>query len=236
MSVTLTDLPTIIRQLTPHISTDDTLPPIHGIYLEATGTHLFAAATDRYTFALTRREAPNTSGSAPWKAFIARTDLLALRALFPTRRRTADLTLTYNRPCTRTRDGGLSISDGNRSLTLSANVPLASGFPKWRPLFAAALAAEPQLTDEAHYSAAFLARWNHAPAERYEPLTLWTAGPDKPLLVAAGHDFLGLQMPIRPGDHVPGAPATQRHDRNALRTTWTDTLAVATSGRRLTAA
>ncbi|WP_033820891.1 hypothetical protein [Kitasatospora sp. MBT63] len=224
MPVTVTDLPTVVRQLTAHISADDTLPVLGGIYLEATGTHLFAAATDRYTFALTRREAPETTGAAPWKALLTRADLTALRALFPARRRRADLTLTY-RPTKGAdlSDGWLTIDDGTRSLRLSANAPLAACFPKWRPLFATALAAEPQLTDEAHYSAAFLARWANAPADRYEPLTLWSAGPHQPLLVAAGHDFLGLHMPIRP-DNRRGAPADQRHDRAALRTTWTDTL------------
>ncbi|WP_405011002.1 hypothetical protein [Kitasatospora sp. NBC_01539] len=235
MSVTLPDLPTIIRQLTPHIGTDETLPVLNGIYLEATGTHLYACATDRYTFALTRRKAPETTQDT-WSAVIARTDLTALRALCPTRRHAAELTLTHDRPTTRTPDGSLTVSDGTRSLRLSANAPLAGHFPKWRPLFATALAAEPQLTEEAHYSAAFLARWAHAPTNRYEPLTTWSAGPRKPLLVAAGHDFLGLQMPIRHDDR-PGAPDDERHDRTALRTTWTDTLnAIAATSRHLTAA
>ncbi|MFF2038999.1 hypothetical protein ACFVVX_01120 [Kitasatospora sp. NPDC058170] len=220
MSVTHADLPRIIRQLTPHIATDDTLPPIHGIYLEATGTHLFAAATDRYTFALTRREAPEPE---PWKAFIAHADLTALRALFPTRRRPADLTLTYRRGCTRTPDGRLTVGDGARALDLSAHASLASKFPKWRPLFAAALAAEPRQDTEACYNADFLARWAKA-ADRHQPLTTWTAGPGKPLLIAAGHDFLGLHMPIGLPDHKPDTPAHAQQDRTALRTTWADTL------------
>ena len=221
MSLTLTDLPTLVSQLTPHISTDETLPVLHGIYLEATGTHLFACATDRYTFALARREAADT---APWRAILSRADLVALRALFPTRRRHADLTLTFEAPTGDSDpDGHLTIGDGHRALRVSANVPLASLFPKWRPLFANALAAEPQLTDEAHLNAAFLARWAKAPAERYEPLTVWSAGPGKPFLIAAGHGFLGLQMPVH-RDNKPSAPAADRQDRAALRTTWTDTL------------
>ncbi|GHE28812.1 hypothetical protein GCM10018781_80880 [Kitasatospora indigofera] len=235
MSLTLTDLPTLVGQLTPHISPDETLPVLHGIYLEATGTHLFACATDRYTFALTRREAPD---SAPWKAVLTRADLLALRALFPARRRAADLTLTFEPPAgEHDPDGHLTIGDADRALRLSANAPLAGLFPKWRPLFAAALAAEPQLTDEAHLNAAYLARWAKAPAERYEPLTVWSAGPEKPLLIAAGHGFLGLQMPVK-ADTRPGRTATDRRDRAALRTTWTDALntPAAVSERHLKAA
>ncbi|GAA5014444.1 hypothetical protein [Kitasatospora paranensis] len=229
MSVTLTDLPTIVRQLTPHIGTDDTLPVLNGIYLEATGTHMYAAATDRYTFALARREATDTAQGAPWKVLLTRADLAALRALFPARRHRVDLTLTYQpTQGADLSDGWLTVDDGTRSLRLSANAPLACCFPKWRPLFATALAAEPQLTDEAHYSAAFLARWSKAPADRYEPLTLWSAGPGKPPLIAAGHDFLGLQMPIR-HDEKPTAEACDRHDRAALRTTWTDTLTTTTT-------
>ncbi|MFJ9693419.1 hypothetical protein [Kitasatospora sp. NPDC101183] len=231
MSVTLTDLPRIVRQLTPHISTADTLPSLCGIYLEADGTHLYAAATDRYTFALTRRE---TAETEPWTALVTRPDLTALRALFPTRRRPADLTLTHHRGCTRTPDGMLTIGDGTRSLSLSANAALARSFPKWRPLFATALAAEPHQDTEALYNADFLARWAKA-ADRHQPLTTWSAGPGKPLLIAAGPDFLGLHMPVRASDHKPDAPARQRQDRAALRTVWADTLAPAPT-RRLKAA
>ncbi|MFB7618743.1 hypothetical protein [Kitasatospora sp. NPDC056181] len=229
MSVTVTDLPTIVRQLSPHISRDDTLPSLCGIYLEATGTHLFATATDRYTFALARREAAEPE---PWKALITHADLTALRALFPARR-PADLTLTHSRGCTRNPDGWLTVSDGTRSLRLSAGATLARKFPKWRPLFADALAAEPHQDTETLYNAAFLARWPKA-AERHQPLTTWSAGPGKPLLVAAGPDFLGLQMPVRL-DRQPDTPARERQDRAALRTTWADSLTPAT-GRRLKAA
>ncbi|RAJ42806.1 DNA polymerase III beta subunit-like protein [Kitasatospora sp. SolWspMP-SS2h] len=218
MPVTLPDLPGIIRRLAPHISTDTTLPSINGIYLEATGTHLFACATDRYTFALTRHETPDDTANGPWRALIAKSDLTALKALFTCRRHRTEHTLTYEQawPGAET---WLSVSDGDRALQLSAHAEEASHFPKWRHLFADALAAEPQLTQEAHYSADFLARWHHAPAERHEPLTLWSAGPDKPLLIAAGHDFLGLQMPIR-----LDSSAVDHRDRTHLRTAWTDAL------------
>lgn len=81
-----------------------------------------------------------------------------------------------------------------------------------------------------------LSRWAHAPVDRYDPLTIWSAGTGKPLLVAAGHAFLGLQMPVR-RDEKPGAPAADRRDRTALRTTWTDTLTTAPpAAKRLRAA
>ncbi|MGW4898310.1 DNA polymerase III subunit beta family protein [Kitasatospora sp. NPDC004240] len=229
MTVTTAALPRFVTQLAPHISTDTTLPSIGGIYLEADGTHLLAAATDRYTFAVTRTEATEPQ---PWRAVIARADLTALRALFPARRRPADLHLTHSRGCTRTPDGLLTIGDGTRSLTLNANASLARKFPKWRPLFAAALAAEPHQDTETHYNADFLARWAKA-AEHWQPLTTWSAGPGKPLLVAAGPDFLGLQMPVRSGDHRPETPVRDRQDRTALRAVWADTLPTA---RRLKAA
>lgn len=231
MSVTMTDLPRIVRQLTPHISADDTLPPITGIYLEADGTHLFAAATDRYTFALTRREATEPE---PWRAVIARGDLTALRALFPTRRRSADLHLTHSGGCTRTPDGLLTIGDGTRSLTLSANASLARKFPKWRPLFATALAAEPHQDAEALYNAGYLARWAKA-VDGHHPVTTWSAGPGKPLLIAAGPDFLGLHMPVRSGEHKPETPVRERQDRAALRATWADALTTSAPGRLLKA-
>ncbi|MFJ4091204.1 hypothetical protein ACIPYS_06430 [Kitasatospora sp. NPDC089913] len=229
MTVTTTALPRFVAQLTPHISTDTTLPPLGGIYLEADGTHLFAAATDRYTIAVTRTEATE---SEPWKAVVLRADLTALRALFPARRRTADLHLTHHRGCTRTPDGLLTVGDGTRSLTLSANASLARKFPKWRRLFADALAAEPRQDTETLYNADFLARWARA-ADRNQPLTTWSAGPGKPLLVAAGPDFLGLHMPVALPAHRPDTPARDRQDRAALRTTWADTL---TPARRLKAA
>lgn len=131
MSVALNDLPHIVHQLTPHVCTDETLPVLHGIYLEATGTHLFAAATDRFTFALARREAADTQ---PWRAIIARSDLVALRAMFPTRRRPANLTLDYQPPTGENDpDGRLTVSDRTRSLRLSANTPSPPSSPSGGP-------------------------------------------------------------------------------------------------------
>ncbi|MFE0460749.1 hypothetical protein ACFW1A_16020 [Kitasatospora sp. NPDC058965] len=223
MSITLTDLPHLVRQLKPHICTDDTLPVLGGLYLEATGTHLHALATDRYTFALARREAAETTGQ-PWRALLTLTDLAALRAVTPARQRTAEFTLTYIPGATLGgEDSRLTVSTGDRWLTIPANTPLADQYPKWRHVFAGALWAEPSQEQETHLSADYLARWTHATGGRYEPVTTWTTGPGKPVVFAAGHDFLGLQMPIRQ-DWDSSRPLRERSDRAALRTAWAGVL------------
>ncbi|MEU6236311.1 hypothetical protein [Kitasatospora sp. NPDC047058] len=233
MSIVINDLPRLIAQLAPHIGTDDTLPVLTGIHLALTGGQLVAAATDRYTFAVTRRPAEETGESADWQALLDRSDLKALRALIPARSAGHGLRLTYEAPTGPDPDGGLLFALEGRTLRLSANATLAAKFPKWQPVFATALEAEPKLTSTACFNPAYLARWQKA-ADRYTPVTLWSAGPDKPLVVAVGADFLGLQMPVRI-DLRPDAGAPFG-DRTQIRADWAHLLNPTTGTPSLRAA
>src|SRR6478609_3042515 len=131
MSIVVNDLHRLIGQLTPHISTADTLPTINGIHLEVTSGRLVAAATDRYTFAVTHREVEETEEPSQWRALLDRADLHALRTLFPARTAGQGLRLAYDPPTVEDPDGGLVFRLHDRVLRLSANSEHAAKFPRW---------------------------------------------------------------------------------------------------------
>ncbi|WP_030398453.1 hypothetical protein [Kitasatospora purpeofusca] len=224
MSIVITDLPRFIGQLAPHISPDTTLPPLTGIHLEVTGTQLVGAATDRYTVAITRRDVEENAEPATWSALLDSADLRALRALVPARTAAAGVRLAYEAPTEQDPDGGLAFTHQGRTLRLSANLRRDARFPRWRQILSTALEGEPRLTEPAAFDPLYLARWAKA-AERHTPVTLWSSGPDKPLVVAVGGDFVGLQMPVRI-DMRHGGWA-QWGGRSAVRAAWAPLLAPA---------
>ncbi|MFD7645727.1 hypothetical protein ACFV4P_34365 [Kitasatospora sp. NPDC059795] len=217
MSIVVNDLHRLIGQLAPHICTDDTLPPLTGIHLQVTGGRLTAAATDRHTIAIATRETEETDEPSDWTALLDRADLHALRTLFPARTAGQGLRLTYRPPTAEDPDGRLLFTLHGRTLTLSANAGRAARFPKLRPIVSTALEAEPRLTSPACFNADYLARWRKA-ADRYTPITVWSAGPEAPLVVAIGPDFLGLQMPVRIDLRADGGACFA--NRDSVRADW----------------
>ncbi|NEA72783.1 hypothetical protein [Streptomyces sp. SID13588] len=210
------DFPHLLKQVTPHISADTTLPVINGVRFEADATHLYAVATDRYTMVVTRR--PVDDGSAAgWSAFVSAADLKAVRSF---------TTLTRRTPLF------LDLSPGGQRLTFTAGA-LALAVPTvdlplavarriaWRALIADAMRAVPNLTTEVDLNPTFLGRW--ASAARNDPLTVWGADATKPLLIACGDDFVGLQMPVQ----NPDAKSPSR--QSALHDLWADALGLSTA-------
>ena len=210
---TLREFTHLLREVAPHLGTDDTLPMLCGIHLESDGRYLYAAATDRYTIAVARRPLADDGTPEPWTAFLTTADLKAVHAITPPRSNgTATLHLDNTH---------LNVRIGEHTLTLPDRTKEAASFPKWRPLLADALACEPHLTDDLRLQPSFLARWSKSAAtgERWTPLTIWASAPDKPVVLARGEDFIGLLMPVRYDRPAPAG-------RQAIRTAWAETLHV----------
>ncbi|NEA59500.1 hypothetical protein G3I60_36405 [Streptomyces sp. SID13666] len=211
----IVDFPHLLKQVTPHISADTTLPSINGVRFEADTTHLYAIATDRYTMAVTRRPVPRGT-AAGWSAFVSAADLKAVRSFATLTRRTplfVDLS-----PCGQR----LTFTAGAMALAVpTVNLPMAvTRRINWRTLIADAMKAMPNLTTEVDLNPTFLGRW--ASAARNVPLTVWGTDAKKPLLIACGDDFVGLQMPVQSRDAK--SPSRQ----SALHHLWADALATTT--------
>lgn len=170
----------LIKQTSPHISDDDTLPPINGVRFECDGVHIHALATDRYTFAVARakvREATDT-----WATTISQEDIGWFTAWLETHKGDTILDLAAT-------GDGLAVTDDRGTLVVPAK---DHTFPKWQGLFRDALTDASTSGDMVSLDTKMLARWKHADTH----LRTWQTAPEKPLLLV-GEDFIGLQMPAR---------------------------------------
>lgn len=189
----------LIRQTRPHISPDDTLPPINGVRLECDGIHIHALATDRYTFAAARAKVREETDT--WTATIGEEDLGWFTAWLETHKGDTILNLTAT-------DDGLTVTDDNGKLVVPAK---DHSFPKWQNLFRDAMKDASTSGDMVSVDTKMLARWKDADSH----LRVWQTEPEKPLLLV-GEDFLGLQMPCRySGDGK---------DRTAVLSDWSGSL------------
>jgi hypothetical protein len=199
----------LIAQTRPHVSPDDTLPPINGIRFECDGVHIHALATDRYTFVASRTKVREETDV--WATTIAEKDLDWLTAWLKTHEGDTILDLTLG-------DSGLVITDDNGKLT----VPVATRpFPKWQGVFRDALRDATTSGELVAFDTKLLARWKDAGTR----LQVWRAAPEKPLLLI-GEDVLGLQMPIRHHGET--------EDRAAVLDHWSGSLGQGGKGEALT--
>ncbi|WP_329117470.1 hypothetical protein [Streptomyces sp. NBC_01465] len=216
----IADFPHLLNQLSGHMHPlRHDIPHLNGIYFEATGTHLYAVATDRHTLAVVKR--PLEAGpEREWEAFVTADALKSVRAFVRLNRR-EPIYLDYVRGMY---DDVLSVTAGRQTLAVPTlddqelGSPWRSDNPKWlwRNVLTDALAGAPDLRQEAHFSPRLLARWGTAGgAVGHEPLTVWAAGPNRPLVIACGTDFIGLHMPIR----VDGSIV---HPLKSIRADWAD--------------
>jgi hypothetical protein len=189
----------LIKQTRPHVSPDDTLPPINGIRFECDGIHIHALATDRYTFAVARAKVREETDA--WSLTVSESDLGWFTAWLETHEGDTILNLTVG-------DNGLTVTDDNGNLVVPAN---DHTFPKWQGLFRDALTDAATSGDMVSVDTKMLARWEKADTH----LRTWQTEPEKPLLLV-GDDFIGLQMPCRyKGDGK---------DRGTVLSNWSGTL------------
>jgi hypothetical protein len=180
----------LIKQTRPHISPDDTLPPINGIRFECDGIHIHALATDRYTFAAARTKVREETDT--WSVTIAEKDLGWLTGWLETHEGDTILDLS-------TGADGLTVTDDKGKLIVPAK---DLTFPKWQNLFRDTLQDASASGDLVSVDTEMLARWKDADSH----LRVWHTAPEKPLLLV-GDDFLGLQMPARYSGDAKDRPA-----------------------------
>lgn len=198
----ITDFPYLLSQVSDHMSADRTLPGLNGVYFEACGAYLYAVATDRYTLAVARRRLDKCP-SRPWAVLVGEQELKPLRAFAGFNRHTP-LMLTH-----RHGDDGpvLTVRAGAQSLEVPGaafKLPGLWARGEWRTLLAEHIHNAPDLRQEIALNPALLARWGRSGgADRHTPITAWTNGPGKPLVIACGTDFLGLHMPVRVSADAP---------------------------------
>lgn len=170
----------MISQTLPHVSPDDTVPPINGIRFECDGVHIHALASDRYTFAVARTKVREETDT--WSLTISEADLKWFTAWLGTHEGDTILNLVAQ-------DTGLAVTDDRGTVLVPAKDHV---FPKWQHLFRDALQDASTSGDLVSLDTTMLARWKHADTH----LRIWQTTPEKPLLLV-GDDFLGLQMPAR---------------------------------------
>lgn len=170
----------MISQTLPHVSPDDTVPPINGIRFECDGVHIHALASDRYTFAVARTKVREETDT--WSLTISEADLKWFTAWLGTHEGDTILNLVAQ-------DTGLAVTDDRGTVLVPAKDHV---FPKWQHLFRDALQDASTSGDLVSLDTTMLARWKHADSH----LRIWQTTPEKPLLLV-GEDFLGLQMPAR---------------------------------------
>lgn len=170
----------LIKQTRPHISEDDTLPPINGIRFECDGVHIHALATDRFTFAAARAKVREETDT--WSVTVAEKDLGWLTGWLETHEGDTILDLAVGAD-------GLTITDDHGKLVVPAK---DHTFPKWQGMFRNALQDASTSGGLVSVDTEMLARWKAADSR----LRVWQTAPEKPLLFV-GEDFLGMQMPCR---------------------------------------
>ncbi|MGW6455001.1 DNA polymerase III subunit beta family protein [Streptomyces sp. NPDC055078] len=189
-SITAHDLHRMLKQVTPHMSTDDTLPVLNAVRLEARGGHLFAAATDRYTLAVTRTP---IVAEADWQAALPAGDVPAVTTWLENED-TVTISLSADHDGERTR---LNLASSTGQIRVDTEDSTYGAFPDWRRLLRDQFAAEQQPVPLTGFTTEYLARWEQAATA----LSAWQTGPDMPLiLIDDAGGFIGMQMPARPRD------------------------------------
>lgn len=188
------DLHRLVKPVLPFADRGPTIPVLQGVRVVAVDGYLTAAATDRYRMGMQRVAVPGlTPGIA---ATISARSLRQILALFkPTRGEDPELTLTFDD--TTVSVAGAATLDGFLSAT--AEWALTPGdYPKLSNALRDSFTAEPVGDPAASHAvnAHLLADFRHA-VTGGEPLVVTLNGPERPIAVRVGEDFIGLLMPKR---------------------------------------
>lgn len=202
--------------------TDRTVPVLCAVRLEVQGRYLLAVSTDRFRLGIARvglkgymragepytyENSTIPESDAPDSGFEAvlldSADVKVAAAALKPGRREGEMPVTF----TRRPDGGIDWE--NRYTGQSGRMrPVDASFPKWRGLIPdQALRAPSVLRTDPEpdgyrfmCNAAYLADFAKAAKFRGAPIVVEpTSGPNRPIVVRVGADFLGLIMPVRGG-------------------------------------
>src|SRR6266568_3841784 len=198
----------LLAAVLPSAATDDVLPQLNAVHLETGPYGVYAAATDRYTFAVARHADP-APGRRAAQITIPRAAALAMLRL--TRRRDPLATV-------RIVGGHLTLrtAAGITYRTPAVDTRGCGGFPDWRRTFARLLASPEAPGRPVHLNAAFLARFTAATDTAGLRVSI-VRPPDSrrchTLVITAGDWFLGALMsladpPTPPAPAPPGTPTS----------------------------
>ncbi|MCY0916974.1 phiSA1p31-related protein [Streptomyces sp. H27-G5] len=192
MSVTFLTAPELrrmLKQVSVHMSDDDTLPILSAVHLESQNGTLYTFATDRFTMAVARAStvvegdwaAPISAGSLPsvieWLKSAGTAGIRVSAAV------DGDLT-------------EITLSSPTDKLHVSSSTRTYSNPPNWRALIKGQMDAKAEMVPVTGFDTRFLARWKHA-----GPMLMgWHGGPSRALILMNDDgSFIGIQMPIRVG-------------------------------------
>lgn len=184
----------LVAPVIPLAGTDPMLPVLNTVHFEVRDGWLLAEATDRFRIGINRTKTETKA----FEALVRLRDTRTIRRIFkPHRGENPALTLTVSGDNLRVdRSGGLGFASSTFAL-----VP--GQFPSIRHLVAKTLQEEPSPERYFGVNAKFLADWGHA-CSNGEPLYVRQSDPARPILLAAGSNFIGLQMPLRISDGAVG--------------------------------
>ncbi|MFK0045467.1 phiSA1p31-related protein [Streptomyces sp. NPDC090741] len=178
----------MLKQISPHVADDDTLPVLNAVRIEAEGGNLFTLATDRYTMAVARI---GTVETETWQAYIPVESLPAVLAWL----HVAD-TGVVQVAADRDDSGNiaLALATATSNMRITADSSDYTHYPNWRKTIGDQLESDMGPVPMTTFTTEFLARWEEAGTV----LHAWQAGPRKALVLADDDaQFLGLQMPVR---------------------------------------
>jgi hypothetical protein len=178
---------------------DGVLPQLNAVHLETGPYGMYAAATDRYTFAVARHADP-APGRRAAQITIPRPAALAMLRL--ARRRDPAATIRITAGCLTLRTAA-----GITYRTPAADTRSGGAFPDWRPLFARLLAAPEVPGQPVRLNPAYLARFAAATDSEGLRVSICqspTSHRGHTLVVTAGDWFLGALMSMTaPGEAAP---------------------------------
>ncbi|MFJ7269361.1 phiSA1p31-related protein [Streptomyces sp. NPDC099050] len=187
-SLTADYLRRMLAQVAPHVGSEDTLPAINAVHIEARHGWLYAVATDRFTMGIARKSVVD-EGS--WKTAIRGSDLPTVEAWL---KRATGYVVTLT-PGTAGDDLALTLSTGTNVLAIAASSGIGA-LPDWRKILRKYLEEELQPVPLTGLTSRYLARWKDAD----EILHVWQSAPKAPfVLMGDNEDFAGLQMPVDNG-------------------------------------
>ena len=179
----------LLTAVLPSAATDDVLPQLNAVHLETGPYGLYAAATDRYSFAVARHADP-APGRRPAQITIPRHAVVAMRRLARRRDPVASIKIAAGSLTLRT-------AAGITYRTPGLDTPGCGGFPDWRRIFTRLLASPQEPGGHPVYlNPVFLARFTAATDTAGLRIAVHRAPGQRchTLVITAGDWFLGALM------------------------------------------
>ena len=186
----------LLTAVLPSAATDDVLPQLNAVHLETGPYGVYAAATDRYTFAVARHADP-APGRRPAQITIPRAAVVAMLRLARRRDHTASVRIAAGYLTLRTAAGVTYRTPG-------VDIRGCGGFPDWRRTFARLLASPQAPREPVHLNASFLARFTAATDTAGLRVTVHRAPGQRchTLVITAGGWFLAALMSLADPAHA----------------------------------